>query len=105
MAPRAAISANANGKRRYQRGLSKLMMKLSRYRLNGSTQRNGMTATSWQILLVVASSRMELHAGSSHQRIFWLIDSFGMDLSGSACGAATGSAFHTLKPQTTQPIA
>ena len=57
------------GSRLYQRGLSKQMMKLSRYSASGSTHRNGITATSWQILFVVASSSTEAQAGSrSHRR-------------------------------------
>src|SRR6266536_684190 len=64
----AAISASVNGKRIYHRGLSKQMMKVRRYSANGSTQRNGMTATSWQILFVVASSNADAQAGSSSQR-------------------------------------
>lgn len=71
MPPNAATRANVNGKRAYQRGLSKQMMKLNRYNASGSTQRNGITATSWQILFVVARSSTEAQAGSnSHKR--WL---------------------------------
>src|SRR5436190_17082657 len=66
--PIAAISARVNGKRTYQRGLSKQMMNDRRYSANGNTQRKGMTATSWQILFVVASSKADAHAGSRSQR-------------------------------------
>ena len=69
MPPSAATSASANGKRVYQRGLSKQMMKLNKYSASGSTHRNGITATSWHILFVVASSSTEAQAGSrSHSR-------------------------------------
>jgi hypothetical protein len=44
------------------------MMKLRRYNASGRIHRKGMTATSWQILFVVASSRMEAQAGSKSQR-------------------------------------
>src|SRR5258705_8940893 len=63
MAHIAVISASMNGNRTYQRGLSKQIMKLSRYKASGSTQRNGITATSWHILLVVAMSRTEAQDG------------------------------------------
>src|SRR5262245_44199417 len=65
--PSAAIKARVNGARAYQRGLSKQMIKLKRYSASGRTHRNGITATSWHILLVVAMSNTELHAGSSSQ--------------------------------------
>src|SRR5436190_20539901 len=68
MAAAAAISAKVNGKRTYQRGLSKHIMKLKRYSASGRTQRKGITATSWHILLVVARSRAEAQAGSRSQR-------------------------------------
>src|SRR6266576_2605324 len=64
----AAMSASANGTRTYQRGLSKQMMNVNRYSASGSTQKNGITATSWHILFVVASSSTEAQAGSSSQR-------------------------------------
>src|ERR1019366_8203641 len=64
-----AMSAGMNTERRYQRGLSKQRMKLNRYKASGSTQRKGITATSWHILFVVASRSTEAQAGnSSHQR-------------------------------------
>src|ERR1035437_8866201 len=66
--PKAAPSATPNGSRLYQRGLSKQIMKLSKYTASGSTQRNGITATSWHILFVVASSSTDAHAGSRSQR-------------------------------------
>ncbi len=44
------------------------MMKLNRYSASGSTQRNGITATSWHILLVVASRSTDAQAGSSSHR-------------------------------------
>src|ERR1700737_1760805 len=44
-------------------------MNESRYRLRGSTQRNGMAATSWQSWLVVARSITEAQAERpSHKR-------------------------------------
>src|ERR1019366_710430 len=67
--PHDAMSAGMNTERRYQRGLSKQMMKLNRYSASGSTQRKGITATSWHILFVVASRSTEAQAGnSSHNR-------------------------------------
>src|SRR5216683_7738345 len=45
--------------REYQRGSSKQIMKESRYRLRGRTQRKGTTATSWQIWFVVARNMTE----------------------------------------------
>ena len=69
MPPQAAMSASRNGRRTYQRGLSKQMMKLNKYSASGNTQRNGITATSWHILFVVASRSTEAQAGSSsHKR-------------------------------------
>src|SRR5690349_15667126 len=62
------MRARLNGKRRYQRGLSKQMMKLNKYSASGATQRNGMTATSWHSLLVIANNRTDAQAGSSSQR-------------------------------------
>src|SRR5882672_7514847 len=49
--------------RRYQRGLSKQRMKDPRYRHSGTTQRNGITATCWEMTLVVASNITEAQAG------------------------------------------
>src|SRR5947209_5909685 len=62
------MRASANGNRTYHLGLSKQMMKLSRYSPSGSTQRKGMTAMSWHNLLVVASKRIEAQAGKRSQR-------------------------------------
>src|SRR6185312_256510 len=62
-------SANAGWKtrREYQRDWSKQMMKESRYRLSGRTQRKGTTATSWQIWLVVARNITDAQAASPSQ--------------------------------------
>src|SRR2546423_14399784 len=68
MAQSPAASAIVNGNRTYHLGLSKQTMKLSRYRASGSTHRKGMTATSWQILFVVASKSTDAQAGSATQR-------------------------------------
>ena len=43
------------------------MMKVSKYRLNGTTHMKGITATSWQTWLVVASSIALAQAGSITQ--------------------------------------
>src|ERR1700689_4524915 len=48
--------------RQYQRSLSKQRMKLSRYRLRGSTQRNGIAAIFCVRWFVTASRRAEAHA-------------------------------------------
>src|ERR1035441_3528398 len=48
--------------RKYQRSLSKQRMKLNRYKLSGSTQRNGIAAIFCVRWLVTASSRAEAHA-------------------------------------------
>src|SRR5665213_1021558 len=69
MPPMARMSASPNGKRPYQRGLSKQMMKLNKYSVNGRIQRNGITATSWHTMLVVASSSVDAQAGSSSHKI------------------------------------
>src|ERR1035437_1283908 len=68
MPPQAAMSASMNGRRAYQRGLSKQMMNLNKYSASGSTQRKGITATSWHILFVVASSSTDAQAGSSSHK-------------------------------------
>ena len=53
----------------YQASLSKQIIKDNKYRLKGATQRNGMTATSWQTWFVVASNIMEASpANSTHVR-------------------------------------
>src|ERR1041385_2777171 len=65
--PSASTSAVNHTGRQYHRGLSKLMMNDSRYKLSGSTHRNGITAMSWQILFVTASNSTEPHAGSANQ--------------------------------------
>src|SRR5262245_40760919 len=70
MPAQAARSARVKGTRRYQRGLSKQMMKLKRYKLNGNTQRKGTAATSWHILLVVANRSTDAQAGSNSHNIF-----------------------------------
>src|SRR6266403_1837694 len=65
----AAMSASMKGKRTYHRGLSKQIMKLNRYNARGRTHKNGMTATSWHILLVVAMRSTEAQAGNkTHNR-------------------------------------
>src|ERR1700720_713645 len=63
------VTANRGWKisRRYQRSLSKHTMKESRYRLNCRTHRNGLTAMSWEIRLVVASNSTEAHAARPAQ--------------------------------------
>src|SRR6185436_14755247 len=45
-------------------------MKLKRYNPSGNTQRNGITATSWHILLVVANRSTDAQAGRSNHKIF-----------------------------------
>src|SRR5262245_10549786 len=65
--PRLRKSAQPNIPRRYQRGLSKQIMKLSKYTDSGATHRNGITATSWQILLVTASNSSDAQAGKRNQ--------------------------------------
>ena len=59
------IRSGAKTRREYHLGLSKQMMKLSKYSARGTTQSRGMTVTSWQSLLVVASSSTEAQAGRS----------------------------------------
>src|SRR6266480_843253 len=64
----ATANAIANMFREYKPGLSKQIMKLNKYSANGSTHRKGITATSWQILLVMARRRTEAQAGRRSQR-------------------------------------
>src|SRR5215472_6794288 len=80
----AATSAKRNGMRLYQRGLSKLIMKLNRYTASGSTQRNGITVTSWQILFVTANRSSEAQAGNSSQSRRTKAVESSLDLSTSA---------------------
>ena len=62
-----ASNAPAVARRRYHRGLSKAITNDSRYNANGKTHKNGMTATSWQRLLVTARSRPDAQHGSKTQ--------------------------------------
>src|SRR5579872_4208698 len=55
----AAAAAGIRKRREYQRSLSKQMMNDNKYRLSGSTQRNGTLATSRQTWFVVANNRIE----------------------------------------------
>src|SRR5690242_10616033 len=66
-APSVSTSAGNQNHRRYHRGLSKQTMNESRYKLSGNTHRNGITAMSWQILFVTASSRTDAQAGKANQ--------------------------------------
>src|SRR6185436_10203681 len=54
--------------RRYQRSLSNVMMKLSRYTTIGAIQSSGIDATSWHKKLVTAISSTQAHVGSAIQR-------------------------------------
>src|SRR5436309_1360803 len=74
IAMKAPKSRITKGNRAYQRGLSKHMMKLKRYSARGRIQRKGTTATSWQILLVVARSRTEAQAGRASHSRYWIVD-------------------------------
>src|SRR5262249_17994084 len=65
--PSAPKKARPKGRRMYQRGLSKQIAKLNKYRPSGNTQRKGITAMSWHNLLVVASNRADAHAGKITQ--------------------------------------
>src|SRR5580765_3751069 len=67
------------------------MMRLTRYRLSGSTQRKGMTATSWQIRLVVARSMTDANAASKNHRDC-VHEEGGADAANSSVEQASGEA-------------
>src|SRR5580698_7810195 len=56
------VARPVKSQRSYQRSLSKHRMKLSRYRLRGSTHKNGMAAMFCVRWLVTASSRADAQA-------------------------------------------
>src|SRR5579862_6692805 len=60
--PSATTSNGRNNQRGYSRSLSKHRMKLSKYKLSGTTHSNGIGATFCVRWLVTASSRMEAQA-------------------------------------------
>src|ERR1035437_1640054 len=94
------MSASANGNRTYHRGLSKQIIKLNKYSASGATHRKGITATSWQSLLVVANSSTDAHAGSRSQRRWLRVEC--RELIGAccvvhgACSVEASSAFCIL---------
>src|SRR4051812_22526444 len=64
---REAAASGTKSQRRYQRPLSKESTKLSKYRLNGKIQRNGMAAIFSVKWLVTASSKADGQAVSAIQ--------------------------------------
>ena len=68
MASATAPSRGARMARRYQRSLSNVRMNVTRYSDSGITQKNGITARSWQIVFVTASSMTDGSAASATQR-------------------------------------
>src|SRR5262245_2942038 len=66
--PPSATAANCRyGLRQYQPRPSKHKIKVSRYRLRGSTHRNGIAATFCDKWLVMERRSTEAHAGSNSQ--------------------------------------
>src|SRR5580692_8898046 len=66
--PSATASSGRNSQRGYRRSLSKHKMKLSKYKLNGTTHNSGIGATFCVRWLVTASSRMEAQAAKPIHR-------------------------------------
>src|SRR3954447_26442222 len=64
---RETAARGRKSQRRYQRPLSKQSIKLSRYRLKGKIQRNGMAAMFSVRWLVTASSKADGQAASAIQ--------------------------------------
>src|SRR5262245_33026454 len=74
---------------------------------SGATQRNGITATSWQTLLVEASNRTEAQAGSANHSALLSHGTGARFRSTREPAALTRDPanFQTLNPQKQQPTA
>src|SRR5690349_3957335 len=98
-------AAPANQGLAYQRSFSKTSTKVSKYTDSGATQRNGITATSWQIRFVVAMSSVEPHAARPIQNNTSRTEgravapcSLPSTASGFACSRSPSHAHSTANP-------
>src|ERR1019366_3982529 len=107
--PSAAASSGRNSQRGYRRSLSKHRMKLSRYKLKGTTHSNGIGATFCVRWLVTANNSMEAQAAKPiHSNLSAAVGAGAPEVEGWRTGstpsllrhaASTHTAANAAKPQ------